>query len=302
MERVRQLDEYWSWLPAFRAVAETEHLPSAAAAMHSNASSLSRAVQKLEQRLGHRLFERNGRRIERSDAGTRLLEAVREAMRRVDEAVRELESHELSGRFAIASAGYVTQAYLLPALDLLRESHPKLVPELPLPRPGQLAEDLLQGRVDLALLGQPLRHPILETVPLCKVRSSIYCSEEHPLRGRDRVDADELAQHAFVAPPPGPNGQSVEGWPASLERRVGLFVDSMQIGLEACARGPYLAVLPDVAVRHHPGPPLHRLPFELDHEIDIFAIYRPQLREHSDVDIVLDAIRTVVAAEAARGD
>ena len=30
MERVVRLDSFWSWLPAFRVVAETAHLPTAA--------------------------------------------------------------------------------------------------------------------------------------------------------------------------------------------------------------------------------------------------------------------------------
>src|SRR5262245_24932867 len=34
MDRAARLTELWSWLPAFRAVAETQHLPTAAAALH----------------------------------------------------------------------------------------------------------------------------------------------------------------------------------------------------------------------------------------------------------------------------
>ncbi|MBP8302176.1 MAG: LysR family transcriptional regulator, partial [Planctomycetes bacterium] len=61
MDRLLRLDALWNWLPAFRAVGETQHLPSAATALHVSPSALSRSVRLLEQRLGCTLFERRSR-------------------------------------------------------------------------------------------------------------------------------------------------------------------------------------------------------------------------------------------------
>jgi DNA-binding transcriptional LysR family regulator len=47
MERVIRLNQIWSWLPAFRAVAETEHVHEAAQSLHLTPSTLSRAIHLL---------------------------------------------------------------------------------------------------------------------------------------------------------------------------------------------------------------------------------------------------------------
>jgi len=66
VERLRDIARFWNWLPAFRAVGETCHLPSAAAALYLSASALSRSLQQLEKSLGRSLFRRTNRRLERS--------------------------------------------------------------------------------------------------------------------------------------------------------------------------------------------------------------------------------------------
>ena len=69
VERLRHIAEFWNWLPAFRAIAETSHLPSAAAILHLSPSALSRSLQQLENRLGRKLFPRANRRLELTREG-----------------------------------------------------------------------------------------------------------------------------------------------------------------------------------------------------------------------------------------
>lgn len=90
MDRTLRLSQLWSWLPAFRAVAETEHLPTAARAMGLTPSALSRSVSQLEAAVDAKLFARSGRRLQLEPAGRELLAAVRDAMRRVDDGLGRL--------------------------------------------------------------------------------------------------------------------------------------------------------------------------------------------------------------------
>ncbi|MHC4078781.1 MAG: helix-turn-helix domain-containing protein, partial [Planctomycetota bacterium] len=69
MDRLRRLAQLWNWLPAFRAVGETQHLPTASRALSVTAPALSRAVRLLERDVGQPLFRRIGRRIELNEAG-----------------------------------------------------------------------------------------------------------------------------------------------------------------------------------------------------------------------------------------
>ena len=151
MKRGQRVRDLWSWLPAFRAVAETEHLPSAARALHVSPSSLSRAVSLLEADLGRELFDRVGRRVALNDAGRELLSATRLAMRSVDEAIVRLGPGRMVGSISISVPGPYAPIYVLPALSLLTREHPELLPELHSHPVTTVPQALHTGRLDLAL-------------------------------------------------------------------------------------------------------------------------------------------------------
>ena len=85
VDRALRLTRFWNWLPAFRAVAETEHLPTAARLLHVSPSALSRTVRQLEDAFGQALFVRRNRALHLTPAGREALAAVREAMRGLDD-------------------------------------------------------------------------------------------------------------------------------------------------------------------------------------------------------------------------
>jgi LysR family glycine cleavage system transcriptional activator len=76
---------FWSYLPAFIAVAETEHLRKAAQTLHVSPSALSRTIAILEHRIGYSLFERAGRRLRLTSRGERLLRVLRRSTLMLDE-------------------------------------------------------------------------------------------------------------------------------------------------------------------------------------------------------------------------
>ena len=95
MERVVRLYQLWTWLPHFRAVAETEHLPTASVALGLSPSALSRALKQLEASVGCDLFVREKRSIRLNAQGKEVLRAVRLAMRGIDDALTALEQDDM---------------------------------------------------------------------------------------------------------------------------------------------------------------------------------------------------------------
>ena len=63
MDASNKAQQIWSWLPVFRVVAETQHLPTAAKRLHVSASALSRTIRLIEESLEQPLFVRTSRRI-----------------------------------------------------------------------------------------------------------------------------------------------------------------------------------------------------------------------------------------------
>ena len=126
-DRFRRTANFWNWLPAFRAVAETEHLPSATQIAHVTAPALSRAVRQLESEIGHELFGREGRGLQLNEDGRRLLVAVRDAMRLVDDALVSLSGTTFAGPLRW-TCNWSLSGIALRALSRLVDEHPQVVP------------------------------------------------------------------------------------------------------------------------------------------------------------------------------
>ena len=274
--RLKALLPLWTWLPAFRAVAETEHLPSAARLVDSTPPSLSRAIAQLERRLGRPVFVRNGRSLRLNDHGRVLLDAVRDAMRRCDDGVQAVLDSQLHGPLSIASHGAGTTAFLAPALHRLLLTHPRIRPAISTPPLAEIPIRIRSGRLDVAFVESPVDGQDLVTTRIGSLPRGVWCGPEHPLYRREAVAVQELEDHAFVAPPPDAQGLAADGWPATHARKVAVTVDQLRVGVELCAQLPVLAVLPDMLAQAHSGR-LWRLPLEIVAASEVHAVHRRAL-------------------------
>jgi DNA-binding transcriptional LysR family regulator len=215
-DRFTRISDVWSWLPAFRAVAEAESIRGASLRLHVAPSAVSRTLRLLEAHLGCELFERRGRRLHLNAQSERLLAAVRDAMRGVDDGLGDIVAGQL-GELGIATSDTLANAIVLPAISRLVRHEPLLRVRLE-PAQGDLTSQLVRGEIDLVCTTRPLAHAALRIERLPDLPSSIYCGDSHPLHGRRRVTLNEVQRHGFVAPRPAPDGTPVDSWPASLER------------------------------------------------------------------------------------
>lgn len=290
----------WSWLPAFRAVAETEHLPTAAALLGVGPSALSRSIGLLERELGKPLFRRDGRALALNRDGERLLDALRYAMRATDDGLQAVRGDGPGARrdLTVTSAGAGTTLWVVPALRQLQHRHPHLQPQL-LTRPGErLTADLLRGAVDVAFLERRLAHRGLETRRVARLPRAVYCGRRHPWYGRRDVPLAELATQEFVGPP-AEDPHDGDGWPPGSERRVTWTIDLLRVGVEVCTTEPLLAVLPD-ALAARRGDALHRLGDQGIVDGELFAVHRRVLRGHRPPGVELaDLVGSLASLDAA---
>lgn len=290
MESLLLLASFWNWLPAFRAIGETSHLPTAARALHVTPSALSRALRQLEQALGRPLFRRTGRRLELAEDGEWFLAAVRDAMRRVHEATLELRGEKHSGPLLIASGGVATTVCVLPALLALHARYPDLQPTV-VSDFGDLTARLMSGRLDIAFHSTRVAHPRLRSVDLGRVAAGVYCGPRHQLYARRRVTLDDVLAADFVAPPADAQGNPQDGWPSHLPRRCAVYVDQMRVGGELCLSAPVLAVLPDPVAASIGHGRLRRLPIDVVPSTPVFATLRPCLGRPSRAELLLAEVQ-----------
>lgn len=290
LARLRLVARIWNWLPAFRAVAETNHLPTAAARLHVSPSALSRTIKLLEEAVGASLFDRVGRSIELNERGEALLAATREATRRVHAGIERMFEARDRGRVCVATGGAWSLVYLAPMLRELLERYPELEPDIVPVRPTTVVADLTQGAVDVAILSVDVSHPAVQTTLLATIDNAVFCGVGHPLHGREDVPVDELVAHPFVAPAPR-DGVPVEGWPAHQARTVKWKASRMQEGVSVAQTGLALCVLP-APVGEASG--LWRLEMSELASVPIYALTRQSLGEPDRADFVLEVARSVL--------
>ncbi|GAA4703043.1 LysR family transcriptional regulator [Nocardioides conyzicola] len=193
-------------LEYFVAVAEELNVTRAAARVHAAQSTVSASLRSLERELGATLFERTTRSMRLTASGERVLPAAREAVAAVDRA-RDLareRSAGLRGRVRLGTFSSLDLIDLPTALAAFRARHPAVELNLSVAASGSsgLQDDLLRGRLDLALFSPP-SDPGLRTHRLLGLPFRAFLPTGHRLAGRRRLRLADLTDEDWVDTPLG---------------------------------------------------------------------------------------------------
>jgi DNA-binding transcriptional LysR family regulator len=190
---------------AFIAVVEHGSLTAGAVALSTTPSVISRAIARLETRLGSQLLRRTTRRIGLTEAGRAYLEQTRTALALIEDAERAIQGQEgeLGGRVRLSVPTTYGHYRLPPLLERFARQYPRVQVEVNITNRNV---DLVAEGFDLAVrLGalpdSGLVGRKLEDAPLCVVASPDYLE-----RAGTPQHIDDLAQHTcipFVMPSSG---------------------------------------------------------------------------------------------------
>ncbi|HBC7435789.1 LysR family transcriptional regulator [Enterobacter bugandensis] len=146
--------DYLGDVEVFITVVEHGSFTAAAVALSTTPSVLSRAVSRLEVRLGRQLLQRTTRRVGLTEAGRIYLEQARSAFSLLDEAERDGRGQEgdLTGRVRISVPTTFGHYCLPPLLARFSQQYPRVKVELNITNRNV---DLIAEGFDLAIrLGQ----------------------------------------------------------------------------------------------------------------------------------------------------
>jgi DNA-binding transcriptional LysR family regulator len=286
----------WSWLPAFRAVAELQHVNLAAKKMHITPSSLSRAVRLLEEQVGKELFERVGRNIKLNPNGDALLAAVRDGMRRIDDGLARVNGTVFEGEMRVVCQGDHVIGLAARAASALMQKHREITTIVDQAPPSdELASRLFRGDFDLAIVTEVPSDPRVLLDQVGEVRFGIYCGVGHPLYRSRKVSTKLICSHSFVAPTLNQEAGAVDQWPRALLRKVTLRLPSLQATIAACESGAFLAVLPETAVAEAASTRrLRRLPNESVKSAQLSVLRRTPTDALDRAGAFVEALRSVV--------
>jgi DNA-binding transcriptional LysR family regulator len=184
----------------FLAVAETLHFSKAAQRLGIAQPPLSQQIKRLEQTLGHRLFDRSTRGVKLTLAGQPLAERARSTIDKIHDdlaQVRRLGRGE-EGTLTVGFSGSVMFTNLPTAIDSYRRRYPKVELRLRELYTSALIAALLDGTLDLAFLrdGDPTEG--IEMITLLNERYVAVLPETHSLGGKRSLHIRDLREEPFV--------------------------------------------------------------------------------------------------------
>ncbi len=262
-------------LEYFVAVAEEGSFTRAAARVHVAQPGVSAQIRRLEREFGQPLLDRSGRTVRLTDVGAAVLPYARAALGAVEGA--RLAVDELTGLLrGHVAVGMVTSCSFTELFVLLADfhrDHPAVEITLSEANSDRLLADVLDGRLDMALVG-------LATPPPAGVETQVIVDEaliaavgtDDPLATRSEITLDALRDRALISLPRGTGLRArLDGAcaKAGFQPRIAFEASDPYILAQLAVRGLGVAILPESAATDLD---LHRLAFT-----------RPGLRSHIEL-------------------
>ncbi|WP_039785382.1 LysR family transcriptional regulator [Herbaspirillum huttiense] len=184
-------------LRTFVAVVEAGTLSAAAEVLEQTTSGVSRALTRLEEKLGTSLLTRTTRRMDLTEEGQVFLEQAREivaAMERAEESIR-IRSQKPVGKLRVDAAVPFMLHCVVPHVGAFRAAYPEIELEL---TTNDRFIDLVEQRADIAIRIGELQDSTLHAKPLTSARLQLLASPEYLRRHGTPKTVKDLDKHQLI--------------------------------------------------------------------------------------------------------
>ena len=237
-------------------VAQIGSFSGGARLAHISAPAMTKAIQKLEEEIGARLFERTTRRVILTEEGKAVFQRARAILSQVDDIPRDLDELKdtVSGDLRVGAMEVFSVRVLPRAISALVAQFPRVVPRAYEMHPDSIQRHLADGRLDVGFsIGSAssleVHSEVLGTSP-----GRIVCGRSHPLYDKGRISRAALRRYPFVAPRFFEREQlpSLDQFPeATVPRKVGATIELLQMMVELVTAGSYLGCFPEITIAHY---------------------------------------------------
>jgi LysR family transcriptional regulator for metE and metH len=188
-------------LQLVRAVAASGTLTRAGSELHLTQSALSHQLRDIESRLGTALFLRVGKRLAMTPAGERLLASANDVLatiQQTEDAIRLLAG-DSRGVLRITTECYTCYHWLPPLLKRYHRSHPRVDVRIDVTATNDPINALLEGRLDLAVVSDPVKDRRVVTKPLFQDEMVVIVSPGHRLADKRFVEPQDFANETLLS-------------------------------------------------------------------------------------------------------
>lgn len=190
----------WNDLRYFLSVARTGSTLAASKHLKVSQSTVSRRITALEEQIGFKLFVRRPSGYELTPRGCSVLptaESVESAIMAFSDGIAA-ESRRLAGTVRVSTVESAANAWVIPAVGLLRERHPEIRVEV---LTSDRYVDLARGEADVAIrFGSRPTQDTLVVRHLVDMLESFYAATQLVTRLGEPSTIADLARFPMVAP------------------------------------------------------------------------------------------------------
>lgn len=191
----------WNLVRTFMVIVEEGSITGAALRLDLKQPSVSNALRRLEEALGHRLIERGPRNFEVTPQGEALYaeaQGIFGALNRLPGLLADV-SGEISGTVALSMATHVVSPLVDGTLAEFQQNNPEASVSIRVRSSRQVVEDVRARRAPLGicLAGRP--HRDLDYAHLYTEHFGFFCGPDHPLFGRKGLALEDLAGERSVS-------------------------------------------------------------------------------------------------------
>jgi DNA-binding transcriptional LysR family regulator len=230
-------------LAAFCAVVERRSFSQAADQLGVTQPAVSLQIRSLEQRLGHQLLDRSGRRVEPTEAGMRLYRGAQRLLAFEEQILRELGDDaegELTGRLEIGGSTGPGGSVLPVVLAEFQQLNPQVHVALSVSDSHTIVEQVARRELELGIVGIGGRHRGITFEPFYRDEVVLAVPTDHKRAGKT-MSLAELKEEPLVLMQEGAGvRQMIDDELRELGVRLRDLNVRLELGLQESARAAVL--------------------------------------------------------------
>jgi len=213
------------------AVIDRGSFSAAAESLGISQPAVSAQIRSLEDRLGERLLDRNGRGVAVTEAGRVVEDYARRMIALEADLERELDEvgERIGGRLELGSSTGPGEVLLPPLLADFRAEHPDVLVSMVVSDTRTICEHVLAGDLELGIVGSDRAHRGLEFIPFLRDELVVIVPPGHELAGRERIGVAELVAFPLIVQQ---HGSGVRDVLEEAMRAAGLRIQDIRVDME----------------------------------------------------------------------
>ncbi len=239
-------------LEIFLVVARERHFSRAGQVCHASGSAITRSIQRLEEELGERLFERDNRQVNLTDVGQRFLPFASEVLSGWQQQLQMVEEggKVLSGELSIYASLTAASSILPAILSEFRKLHPGVLVRLQTGDAAAAMVKITAHEADLSIAALPDRMPNTLIFQSLLRTPIVFVAARENIQG---VNVQDWREYPLILPEKGLARQRFDQWCKANPYHFNIYaeVSGNEAILALVSMGCGLGFVPKLVLERH---------------------------------------------------